>query len=160
MTQFFLYPPLQTPVGRPTSYQVHQVIQVYQVRISRQQHNSSIAVVISERLYHCNMFSILPHEHLWGGLCNVRQVKKVRVPRGLATCKSNYTCTLPSYVCALTHFLPLLPMTTCGVIQVHQVRIFRELRTYTHSAILNTLCECVTQFFLFSPSQTPVRWAM
>ena len=82
-------------------------------------------------------------------------------PRG----KNDYVCTslsthVCSYECALTHFPPLPSMTTCGVIQVHQVRIFRELRTYTHSAILNILCECVTQFSLFPPSQTSVRWAM
>ena len=62
--------------------------------------------------------------------------------------KSNYTYILPSYVCALTHFPPLPPMTTCKVIQVYQVRIFRELRTYTHSTIINILCECVTHIFL------------
>ena len=42
-------------------------------------------------------------------------------------------------------------MTTCGVIQVHQVRISRELCTYllyTHSTILNILRECVTHIFL------------
>ena len=39
-------------------------------------------------------------------------------------------------------------MTTCGVIQVRKVRIFRELRTYTHSTILNILSECVTHIFL------------
>ena len=71
--------------------------------------------------------------------------------------KSNYTCILPSYVCAFTHFLPLSSMTTCKVIQVHQVRIFRELRTSTHhTTILNILRECVARIFLYPPSQTPV----
>ena len=45
---------------------------------------------------------------------------------------SNHTCMFP-HLCALTHFPPLPPMTTCGVIQVHQVRIFRELHMYTYT---------------------------
>ena len=69
------------------------------------------------------------------------------------TGKNDYVCTsltthVFSYVCALTHFPPLPPMTTCGVIKVDQVRIFRELCTYTHSTILNIIHKCVTHSFL------------
>ena len=46
---------------------------------------------------------------------------------------SNYTCIFLR-VCTYT-LPPLPPMTTCGVIQVHKVRIFRELCTcvFTHT---------------------------
>ena len=47
--------------------------------------------------------------------------------------KSNYTCIFLR-VCTYT-LPPLPPMTTCVVIQVHKVRIFRELCTcvFTHT---------------------------
>ena len=67
------------------------------------------------------------------------------------TGKNTYLCTsltthVCSYVCALTYFHPLPPMATC---QVNKVKISRVQRIHPHSIILNTLCECVTQFFLF-----------
>ena len=70
--------------------------------------------------------------------------------------KNDYVCTsltthVCSYMCALTHFPPLPPMTTCGVIQVHQVRISREYPSkHTHSTIWNIIHECVTHYSLFS----------
>ena len=61
-----------------------------------------------------------------------------------------------SYVCALTHFPPLPPMTTCGVIQVHQVRISRELCTcvYINIPVYTYTLLCDTILFLSSLTNT------
>ena len=123
VTQFFFYPPSQTPVGRPTSYQVHQVrthtgsATNYSVlniiheyvkhsflyppsstlvvcflpgfpgkntqRASYSTH-STILNILSECVTHIS-FSILPHKHLFGGLCNTYQVHQVRTHTESAT---------------------------------------------------------------------------
>ena len=56
-------------------------------------------------------------------------------------------------------------MNICGIIQVHEVRLFIELCTYTHSTILNILRECMIHIFfsilphehLWSPTSYQVQ---
>ena len=75
-----------------------------------------------------NSFSILPHKHLFGGLCNTYQVHQVRTHTGSAT---NYSILNIIHECVKHSFLysPSSTPVVCFLYQGIQVRIPRELAT-------------------------------
>ena len=97
-------------------------------------------------------FSILPPEHLWGGLCNTYQVKKVRIPKRRVTSLTTHAFFHPTYVCVCTYTLPSSP--TNDHLWDDPGPKGKNIQRTTYLCIRTH--SCVTQFFLYPPSQTPV----
>ena len=87
-------------------------------------------------------FSILPHKHLFDGLCNTYQVHQVRTHTGSAT---NYSILNIIHKCVKHSFLyPLSSTPVACFLPVFPGKNTQRASYSTHSTILNILHECVT----------------